>query len=201
MTVKLRQLLHYARDCLYNEAMPTLIIISKIFFYTLGLGLALSLNFNFVRFCLYFKKKYFPYAENNLNKAGHSLFPAYYLSLDLKDFKHDERWLAYFIVTVPTLAVLIRSVYYDHFYETYGYYVLVWQIIIQAMAYFYAQFVFTRWAKVSERIAHDEKLQRLFSSDLNREEVDEILHSLFPSEKEENLKYNLIEKFQKPTAV
>lgn len=176
--------------------MPTLIIVSKIFFYALGLGLALSLNFNFVRFCLHFKKKYFPYAEDNLNKAGHSLFPAFYLSLDLKDFKHDERWLAYFIVTVPTLAVLIRSIYYDHFYETYGYYVLVWQIIIQVMAYCYALFVFSRWAKISERYAGSEKIRRLFTSDLNRDEVDDIVQSLFPSEKEATLKFNLIEKLQ-----
>jgi len=167
--------------------MPILIIVSKVFFYALGLGLALSLNFNFVRFCIHFKKKYFPYAENNLNKAGYSLFPAFYFSLDLKDFKNDERWLAYFIVTVPTLAVLIRSIYYDHFYETYGYYVLVWQIIIQGMAYFYAEFVFKRWAKVMEQHSDNERIQRLMSSELEQEEVEEIVHALFPSKKKDNL--------------
>jgi|GEM_PF-806650 len=174
--------------------MSILMIVSKVIFYTLGLGLALSLNFNFVRFCIYFKNKYFATVENNLNKAGYSLFPPFTFSLDFKDFKHDERWLAYFIVTVPTLAVLIRSVYYDHFYETYGYYVLVWQVIIQGMAFFYAKFLFERWEKTLRKHSSNENIHSLISKDLSSDQVETIVRSFFPNDKKEDLRFDLLKK-------
>lgn len=163
--------------------MPIGYIISKIFFYLIGLGLVFMLNFSYAYFCRYFKDKYFSVIENNLNHADKSLFPAFEFSIDKNDLKHEERWLTYFIVTVPLLAVFIRCVYFDYERVTTGIYVPGWQIIIHAGAFLIAYLRYQRFIAILDNLkkhpdVNQEELNKLISVDLRKTEVNQALSTL-----------------------
>lgn len=168
--------------------MPIGYILSKIFFYLIGLGLVFILNFSYAYFCLYFKNKHFAVIENNLNHADKSLFPSFEFSTDYHDLKHEDRWLTYFIVTVPLLAVFIRCVYFDYERVTTGIYVPAWQIGIHAAAFLIAYLRYQRFTVILEKLkvhpeVNKEELLKLTNTDLRKTEVNQALLTLHIEEK------------------
>lgn len=169
--------------------MPIGFVLSKIFFYLIGLGLVLILNFSYAYFCRYFRDKHFAVIEKNLNHADKSLFPAFEFSTDYRDLKYEDRWLTYFIVTVPLLAVYIRCIYFDYERVTTGLYVPGWQVAIHAGAFLIAYLRYQRFAKILEQLkshpeVNKEALENLISTDLRKTEVNQALNALaLPDEK------------------
>lgn len=155
--------------------MATLYFISRIVFYLAAYSLAFLLNFSYAYFCNYFKKKYkLETIESNVNQIGKSLFSSFEFSTDYHDLTQEERWLTYFIVTVPTLAVCIRCTYYDYNNTFTGLYVLNWQLIIHVAAFLLAMYRYKTFSAIVKELP----LNKLLESSLRKEEVHEELEKL-----------------------
>jgi cell shape-determining protein MreC len=163
--------------------MPLSYLIARFFFYVLGLVLVLALNFSYAYFCRHFKQKYFEALESNFNKVEKSLFSAFEFSFNYKDLKHEERWLSYFIVTVPILAVYIRCAYYDLHNISTGIYVFTWQVLLHVLALFFAWFRYQRFQKIKEELKKVTRISELDNPDHSKEDVQTILNTML-SEKE-----------------
>ena len=163
--------------------MPLSYIIARIIFYLLAFILVFALNFSYAYFCRRFKKKYFEVIESNINKVEKSLFSTFEFSFNYRDLKNEERWLSYFIVTVPTLAVFIRCVYYDLHNRSTGLYVFIWQVVIHLLALLVAWFRYRRFQEIAEELKKVTDFAKLETPALRKTDVQAILNTMI-SEKD-----------------
>jgi hypothetical protein len=119
--------------------MTWLLIIFKLLIYLLGLLCALSMNFIYYQFKKIIIEKKYSTMEKNLKKYNLFLYSNEEKVFDLKKLNDENRKLEYLMITIPLVAVVIRTIYYGHFHEGYGFYVLNWQIVLMICCYLYLE--------------------------------------------------------------
>lgn len=103
-----------------------LLIIFKVIFYIASFILALNLNF------FYYQLK---------NKSKINFFEFYpYLKENYSQFKLDDRFSEYLVITIPSLSIWIRNVYCDLIFQDFGQYVFIWQAAFYLILKIYFHF-------------------------------------------------------------